>query len=64
MERKSTTPAKTHRAKLLLAGYTYRTFARHLRVSEHTVKAAVHGVRNGKKAQRVIAALETLGHAT
>lgn len=63
MERKSTTPAKAYRAKLLLAGHTYRTFARKLRVSEHTVSAAVRGVRAGAKAQRVIAALETLGHA-
>jgi transposase len=51
------------RAALLIAGHSYRSFARHLRVSEHTVKAAVRGQRNGPKAQRVLAAIERLSHA-
>ena len=63
MERKSTTQTKSNRAKLILAGYTYRSFGRKLRVSEHTVKAAIYGRRNGAMAQKVIDALEGLSHA-
>jgi DNA-binding CsgD family transcriptional regulator len=51
------------RAALLMAGHSYRSFARLVRVSEHTVKAAVRGERNGPKARRVIAAIERLNHA-
>lgn len=67
MERKSITTAKLRRARLLMAGYTFRSFASALGVSEATVKAAVHGARGkreGTKAHKVIRALEALRHAT
>jgi DNA-binding CsgD family transcriptional regulator len=63
MEHLSIPHKKTRRAKLMLAGYTYRSFAAKLHVSEYTVKAAVHGTRNGIKTKRVIRALEALNHA-
>ena len=66
MERKSTSPTKARRARLLLAGHTYRSFARSLGVSVETVKAAVHGKRgkrSGTKAHKVLSALEALRHA-
>lgn len=66
MERKSTHSSNACRAKLLLAGHTYRSFADKLGVSYATVKAAVHGARGkrvGTKAHKVICALEALRHA-
>jgi DNA-binding CsgD family transcriptional regulator len=66
MERKSTSQTKARRARLLIAGHTYRSFAAKLGVSEATVKAAVHGVRgkrSGTKARKVLSALEALRHA-
>lgn len=66
MERKSITTAKLRRARLMMAGHTYRSFAGALGVSEATVKAAIHGQRGkrpGTKASKVVRALEALRHA-
>jgi len=64
MDSRSRANSRRLRAKLILAGHTYRSFAQEMKVSEHTVKAAVNGARNGSKAQRVVAAIKTLPHGS
>lgn len=52
--------SRSLRAKLVGTGHTYRSMAALVGVSEHTVKAAVHGARHGAKAQKVLRAIKSL----
>jgi DNA-binding CsgD family transcriptional regulator len=58
MDTRSTKTSRRRKARLVLAGHTYRSLARQLGVSEHTVKAAVRGVRDGEKARLVVRTIE------
>ncbi len=56
---------RRRKARLISAGHTYKSLALKLKVSEHTVKAAVRGergVRAGSKANKVIRVIERLRH--
>lgn len=57
MDTRSRLSSRRLRSRLVLAGHTYRSLGRKLGVSEHTVKAAIRGGRNGPKAKLVISAI-------
>lgn len=57
MDTRSRQTSRRLRSRLVLAGHTYRSLGSKLGVSEHTVKAAIRGDRNGSKAKLVIEAI-------
>ena len=61
--RSRTNSRRRLRAKLIMSGFTYRSFAEKVGVSEHTVRAAILGQRRGKKAMQVVTAIQELSHA-
>lgn len=60
MDSRSSVNAKRLRAKLLVKGFTYSSFATAHGFNERTVKAAVRGERLGPKSRAVLHALKQL----